>query len=254
MSFRADLLSCLAFWSRLPARGLDKPTEFGLAIRALPVAALIIAAPAVVALAFGVAFGLSSAVAALVAVAALAATTGALHEDGLADCADAIAGGTPERRLEIMKDSRIGAFGALALIFSVGLRTLAIADLTRASLFLACMGLFAAAAVSRTACLSPLVLLPPARDDGLGRSATKLDAAALRIAIVSALVSAILPLLAGASAGRAVLAAMAAVGASLATSAAARRLFGGQTGDVAGAAQQLAEIAYLVVLSTAVSA
>src|SRR5579864_6859060 len=71
----------------------------------------------------GVGVGLPTLAAALIAVAGTAALTGALHEDGLADTADGFGGGaTPEAKLTIMRDSRNGAYGVLALIFSVALR------------------------------------------------------------------------------------------------------------------------------------
>ncbi len=70
------------------------------------------------------------AVAAGLALAAMIWLTGALHEDGLADCADGLGGGeTGEQALEIMRDSRVGSYGALALVFSVGLRWVALAAL-----------------------------------------------------------------------------------------------------------------------------
>jgi adenosylcobinamide-GDP ribazoletransferase len=74
--------------------------------------------------------GLPPALAALWTLASLLLLTGALHEDGLVDAADGIfGGGDPARRLAIMRDSRIGAFGALALILSLGLRASALAAL-----------------------------------------------------------------------------------------------------------------------------
>ena len=207
--------------------------------------------PAAMALAIGVNAGATPLVAALLAVAVLAILTGALHEDGLADCADALGASTPERRLEIMKDSRNGTFGTLGLIFSVALRAAALAALAQSSLKVACLTLLAAAVVSRVACLTPLALLPPARDQGAGHAAGSPDKDALRIAIVGGLLAAALPLLAGAGSGGTVLAALAAAAAAFFVTAQARAKLGGQTGDVAGAAQQLAEIVYLVVLSTA---
>lgn len=251
MSYRDDFLSCLAFWSRLPVGATERLPEFRTAIRALPAAALTIAAPATLALALGLASGLSPLAAALVSLAMLTATTGALHEDGLADCADALSGSTPERRLDIMKDSRNGTFGTLALIFSVAVRAAALAALVQASALLACLALLAAATISRVACLAPLALLPPARDDGAGHAAGAPDSNALRVAIVGAILCAALPLIAGASAGTTVFAAIVAAGAAFLVSSQARRKLGGQTGDVAGAAQQLAETFYLLVLSAA---
>ena len=250
MGLLADVKSCLSFWSRAPISSAAPLPPFRSAVRALPLAALAIVAPAALTLYLAVVCGVSHLLAALLAIAVLAATTGALHEDGLADCADALAASTPDRRLDIMKDSRNGTFGTLALIFSVGLRAAALAALAHTSLTLACLGLFAAAAVSRVASLTPLALLPPARDVGLGHDAGPPEKDALRVAIVGAILCATLPLLAGAGAGITVFAAIAAAGAGFFASAQARRKLGGQTGDVAGAAQQLAEISYLVILST----
>lgn len=251
MSYHADFLSCLAFWSRFPVGTTEPLPEFRTAVRALPAAALAIAAPATLALALGLACGLSPLVAALLALSVLAATTGALHEDGLADCADALSASTPERRLDIMKDSRNGTFGTLTLIFSVALRAAALAALVQASTLLACLALLAGAAVSRVACLAPLALLPPAREAGAGRAAGAPDSNALRVAIVGAILCAALPLIAGASAGITVLAAIVAAGLAFLAASQARQKLGGQTGDVAGAAQQLAEVGYLLVLSAA---
>ena len=254
MSYSADFRSCLSFWSRFPAGTGARLPEFRTAIRALPAAALAIAAPAMLALALSRAVGLSPLMAALVALAVLAAVTGALHEDGLADCADALSAATPERRLEIMRDSRNGTFGTLALIFSVALRAGALAALAQTSTFLACLALLAGAVISRVSSLTPLALLPPARAEGAGHTAGAPDSDALRVAIVGAILCAALPLLGGAGAGATVFAAIVAAGAAFFVTSRARQKIGGQTGDVAGAAQQLAEIGYLVVMSAAVAA
>ena len=72
---------------------------------------------------------LGAPLAAVLAVAASAAATGGLHEDGLADTADALGGATRERRLEIMKDSRVGVFGAMALVLSTLARVFAVSSL-----------------------------------------------------------------------------------------------------------------------------
>src|SRR5208337_4727067 len=113
-----------------------------------------------VALAAAEALGLPPFVAAALAVAALAAATGALHEDGLADVADGFGGGaTAQSKLEIMRDSRIGAFGAVALTLSLILRVGALAAALRAGLWGACASLILVAAVSRAGALMPLAFL-----------------------------------------------------------------------------------------------
>lgn len=121
-----DLIACLQFYSRLPIPVLaierrgpapHLMPDFRRIVRMLPVAGLIIALPAALVLALAQKLGLPPVLAAIFAIAALVATTGAFHEDGLADSADGLGGGmSRERELEIMKDSRIGAFGGAALI------------------------------------------------------------------------------------------------------------------------------------------
>src|SRR3546814_8822368 len=86
----------------------------------------------------------------------MTAATGALHEDGLADTADGLWGGaTPERRIEIMRDSGTGAYGVLALVFSVGLRTAALANIVMVE------GSWRAAAVLIGVAAPSRVVLPP---------------------------------------------------------------------------------------------
>ena len=129
---------------------------------------------AIGALALGLAdrLGLPPLVCAGLAVGALVIVTGALHEDGLADVADGFGGGaTRERKLEIMRDSRIGAYGAAALALSLILRVAALSALLDHGLGAAAAGLILAGAASRAAALAPLALLPAARADGLGAGA-----------------------------------------------------------------------------------
>lgn len=178
--------------------------------------------------------------AAMVAVLAGVLLTGALHEDGLADTADGLgARGGRERRLEVMRDSRTGAYGVLALIFTIGLRVAALAAAPSA---LAGLGaLMAAAAWSRALIPAAMQVLPPARTDGLGAGAGQPDATVAATAAVLGLVLALLGL--GLAAPAAVLLALAAAWGMVVL---ARRTLGGFTGDVLGAVQQVAEIAVLL--------
>lgn len=178
--------------------------------------------------------------AALVAVLAGVLATGALHEDGLADSADGLgARGGRERRLEVMRDSRSGTYGVLALIFTIGLRAAALAA---APSGLAGLGaLVAAAAWSRALIPASMQVMPPARADGLGAGAGMPDATVAATAAVLGLVLAVAGL--GLAAPVAVLMGLAA---ALAVVALARRTLGGFTGDVLGAVQQMVEIAVLL--------
>ena len=108
--------------------------------------------------------------AAALAVAATVAVTGALHEDGLADVADGFGGGaTRERKLEIMRDSRIGTYGVCALILSFILRISALTNLGDPALVTAV--LVAAHAAARAPIPAFMRLVPAARTDGLSADA-----------------------------------------------------------------------------------
>jgi len=243
---------CIRFYSRLPVPALPGETElhalpdFRRVPRALPFAAIVIALPAaLVLLGAGVA-GLGSTLAASLAITAFVLTTGAFHEDGLADTADGLFGGhTIERRLEIMKDSRVGSYGALALGLSVLLRVTALGSvLDVAGPWAAAVMLVIAAPWSRAEGVRLLATQPQARSVGAAAAVgqpsrdTALFALALSGGLaLLCLMTTTLPL-AGLVLGL-LLANLAASGLARLS----RRLIGGQTGDILGAAQQIAEIA-----------
>jgi len=249
-----DLAQCVRFYSRLPLPRLPFEREafslpdFGRLPQVLPVAALIVAAPAAAVLAAAAALGLPGLACAVLCLAANALVTGAFHEDGLADVADGFGGGaTRERKLEIMKDSRVGTFGASAVAFSFLARGAALAgalDLYGAAGAVAAW--LIAATLARLFGLAPLALLAPARGDGVAAAAqTPLPGALARGTLLGLALAALL----GAAGGLPEAALITGIGAAGATTAlltrAAARQIGGQTGDVAGAAEQLAEIALL---------
>jgi adenosylcobinamide-GDP ribazoletransferase len=181
-------------------------------------------------------------IAAVLTVAALAWATGGLHEDGLADVADGFGGGrTRERKLEIMRDSRVGSYGVLAVVLSVALRVSALAALGGPLEVAA--ALVAAATCSRAVLPAMAWTMAPARKDGLaaghGCPPSKRVVLALALAAVVTL----------SAVGPAVLAvALASSTAAMVTGALALRHLRGYTGDVLGAAQQAAEIAALLTL------
>ena len=223
---------------------------FAEALRALPLAGASIGGIGALALALSRSLGLAPLVAATIAVAAIVAATGGLHEDGLADVADGFGGGgTPARKLEIMRDSRLGAYGGLALGLSLLLRVFAVAALAERSTLLAAAALIATGALSRTAGLAPLLVLPPARPEGLGAAMPRPSSRGLLLALALAALLSLAPALCGAPLGRILLADLAACLAAILTARLADRQIGGYTGDVLGAAQQAAEIAALLALS-----
>lgn len=254
-AFIDDVLICLRFYSRLPliaGPSGDPPPDFARIAPALPVAGALIGALAAAALIIARLCHLSPLIAALCAIAALVFATGALHEDGLADVADGFGGGaTREAKLAIMRDSRIGTYGALALCLSVLLRAAAIAGLVERSLLLAALALVFAGAVSRVAGLTPMLTLAPARADGVAVRAAppSREAFTRAVAVVAGL--ALMPWAAGAGAVQLVVAFIVAFAGAALVASLARNQIGGYAGDVLGAAQQGAEMAILLSLSAA---
>lgn len=170
--------------------------------------------------------------------------SGALHEDGLADTADGLWGGwTRERRLAIMKDSHIGSYGVIALILSLGARGVALWLLFEASPAIATAALLAAAMLSRAMMPVVMAALPHARDTGLSQAQGRPRVATVTLGLGLA-AAGTFALLGGAG-----LAALVCAGfTTLAIALIARAKIGGQTGDILGATQQLAEIAVLISL------
>lgn len=244
----ADLATCLRFFTRLPAPAFMGSAPFGRAIRLLPVAGLAIGACSAVPLTLAAATGLPAPLQALLAVGAALLASGGLHEDGLADTADGLGGGqSRDRKLAIMRDSRIGTFGVLALAMALLWRLAALSTiLNEATTGATAAVLLAAAALSRALALLPLALLPPARTDGLGRGVGLLDQGALATCFgIGACLGIGLPVVGGIGWGHAATACLLAALAAAGMTALAWRQIGGHTGDIAGASQQVAEAAYL---------
>lgn len=231
----------VGFLTRLPVSFKAEPPALAEAAWAFPVAGLIPGCFAGLTLWAAIALGLPPLAAGLLALAIAGAVTGALHEDGLADCGDAIAApGDRARRLEIMRDSRIGAHGGLALIITVGLRATALAALGAADLWWAA-GLALAAA--RAAPVPLMRCLPLARADGLAAYAGRPDwlRTVAAVALATVLLASIGPM--------GLIALVIAAGTLFLWALLAKRCFGGYTGDVLGAAEQFAECALLLTLA-----
>ena len=244
--FVRDIADALRFFTRLRVgeRGLSAPLSIDRIAWAAPVTGVAVGLIGALILALTGLLGLPVLLRAALATAAIVAATGALHEDGLADVADGFGGGaTRARKLEIMRDSRIGAYGAIAVALALILRVGALAAALDGGFWRASLSLVLIAALSRAAALTPLALLPPARADGAGAAAGLLDSNALAAAWGSALVIALVLGLVALGVAHALLAAFMSAAGALAMVAMARRAIGGQTGDVAGAAQQCGEIA-----------
>lgn len=251
-----DLAVALAMATRLPApvnhaRAGDR---IAAAAWAAPIVGALVGALAGAVFTLGQAAGLGPAACAWAAVATQLLVTGALHEDGLADTADGLgAGGAPDRIRAIMRDSRVGVFGAAALIVALAARAEALGAIAAPSATAA--ALIAAGAASRAGMVALWAAAKPTKtaDDGLAARAGRpllpqaLAAAALGLGVgVGAIGLAAPAALSAAAAGLA--AGLLAGGAIVLL---ARRRLGAVTGDVLGCAQVLGEVALLSALAAA---
>lgn len=187
---------------------------------------------------------------ALLAIAAGVLVTGAFHEDGLADTADGLGGGTTvARRLTIMKDSRIGTYGALALGLTLAIKAGALATLPPG---LGAWALVAAHGAGRGASVLAMRVLPYVGDAKRGGKWKPSPTDLSLTEVLTALALAGLPLALSPSGvvGLAVL-----VGAALALGLLllARKLLGGYTGDVLGAIEQVFELGFVVGVSASLA-
>ncbi len=256
--FADDVARSVAFLSRIhmPQRHfVNFDGRLSRAVRAFPIAGLLIALPAAAVVSIFAAIKADPLFTAFVAVAIQALITGVLHEDGLSDTADGLGGGrNKESALVIMKDSRIGSYGAVALILSFGLRVAALAailpQLTPSGAGVLLLGV---AALSRSAMVWHWSKLPPARKDGVAASAGEPLTGAVRQALAIGIVATILLLLiAGVPLLAVPLALMAFAAVVVGFSEIVNGKIGGHTGDTIGATQQLTEIAVLSALALTV--
>jgi adenosylcobinamide-GDP ribazoletransferase len=232
-----ELIGAFMLLTRLPVgRFSRRAVRPGDCVWAYPLVGAVVGA--IGGAAFGVLWlaGLPPAIDAIGGLGAGMLATGALHEDGLADTADGMGGGRSiPQKLAIMRDSRIGSFGALALMLSVAVRGVSLTMLEAPG---AVAGALVCAGVAgRGAVLVLLLLLRPAREDGLAAPLGEAKPDRVVCGLIIAVAAALLPF------GRQSIAS--ACVAALAFAIVARRQIGGYTGDVLGAAEQLAECAAL---------
>jgi adenosylcobinamide-GDP ribazoletransferase len=234
------------FCTRLPVAP-SMPVASGDIARAswaIPVAGALVGALGALAYRLAVRVGLPPPVAAAVALAAGMAATGCLHEDGLADTADGFGGHGRERKLEIMRDSRLGTFGACALLMSLLLRWSAVASI--ADVGAVALALVAAHAAARAPLPAVMALVPPARGDGLTASAGLPP----REAVVAAGLLGTLALVLCLGPTAAVVALILLAAAAVIIARVTAKAIGGHTGDVLGALEQINEILVLLVAAT----
>jgi len=238
-----EFLLALSFFTRLPIYRIFWRDFSGMALAqaawAFPLVGMLVNAVMAGVYMVMISTGMVHGIAAWIALGAQLILTGGLHEDGLADTADGLAQGrNRQEKLAIMRDSRIGTFGVLALMVILTIRTKCMAQFGNDIFWV----LIATGACSRAAIAVMMYQLPNAREDGLSASAGKPNGNQLVIALLIGLFT--LLLTGHAFMGVILLAITLAVVQQI-----ARSQFGGITGDVLGAVQQLSETVLWVLLA-----
>jgi adenosylcobinamide-GDP ribazoletransferase len=240
-----ELAAAFGLLTRLPVHrfALPRLTVPADAVWAYPVVGAVIGAIGGAVYWIAQSLSVPPALAAICAILAMILATGAMHEDGLADFADGLAGDTKERSLSIMRDHQIGTYGVIALALSLAIRATAVALIAEPQNVIA--ALIGAGAASRLSAVLIMTALPPARRDGLSASVGSPTAGLAGIALLLTFVIAWLALPFGVSL---LLILSAIVSASVLGRVALTRL-GGQSGDVLGASSQICECLALIVLA-----
>ncbi len=238
------ILVAVQFLTRIPVPSFDRfePSWLDRAAKYFPLVGALVGLIAGLALLAASAI-LPQPVPIVVALAAGIAITGAFHEDGLADTADGLGGGlTRERRLEIMKDSRIGTYGAVALMIALALKASALIAVDPYS---AAMILIAAHAGGRLATVLAIWALPYAGDAEAAK-VKPLATGLTRPELATAAVLGLIPGLIVLSPATLLSSWAVALLAAAVLAAVSKRLIGGYTGDVLGAMEQVFETAFMV--------
>jgi len=247
MNLAVQFIEAVRFLTRapLPASG-QKSLTLSDAFLMFPIVGGIIGAFSGLLLWAGMAVGLPAFLSAIIAVGATILLTGGLHEDGLGDVADGFGGGKDKTaKLKIMRDSRMGTYGVLVLVLIVAARLGIFVELSNRIPHLSVVYiLIAGAALSRGLMVAVVSHLPPARKDGLSATLSPSFASSI-ITYVLALAITVVALVAVVSTTGIVLIITIALIAAFLMALLALRQIGGQTGDVAGAAQVITEIACL---------
>jgi len=236
-----DITTCLTFYTRLPFSSDGRVRRsFAQAQWAAPLAGLVVGFSGGMAYFVAELIGLPDFIAAIFGLGVTMLVTGCLHEDGLADVADGFGGGSgKERKLEIMKDSRIGTYGVAALGLTMLLRWSAIAALPSPG---AAMAAFVAAHMASRALIPGFMwLVPPARENGLSAGVGAIPLEAVQGALGIGVVALFLIGFPGALMAAAFLGIWFFLLKRL-----CEQQIGGQTGDVLGCLQQGAEIVVLL--------
>ena len=240
-----DMAAATVLLTRLPLRWerfSGSAPDLNAAIWAFPVVGAGVGLGGGIIFAIANGFDMPGLVAAALAITVMVVLTGALHEDGLADVADGFGGGqSVEAKLEIMRDSRVGAYGVIAIVLALVLRVGGLSVLTAGDAFLA---LVMAGMISRLGMTLVMRYMEPARNDGLAHDTGRPEQARVVAGAIVTVLAGLVLLDGEVFVATLVVAAMT----CLAVAAFARQQINGFTGDVLGAIQQVTEIAVLLIL------
>jgi adenosylcobinamide-GDP ribazoletransferase len=241
-----DFVRAATFHTRIPfhideaeaARPLASTT------RAFPLTGLVVGVVGAIVLLLSNLLGLPQLASSLLAVAATALVAGGLNEEGLANAADGLlTTKTGEEALRAMRESHLGAYGMLALVFIVGLKVAALEAIEAAD---AAASLIAAEVAGRTVLPAMLSFLPPARNEGISFAAGKPRQEDLALDL--GLGAVLMLIMLGFGCGLAAIVSTAAVMALIIG--VVRKRIGGHTGDILGATEQTVSTAVLLVAAT----
>ncbi|MEG9861970.1 MAG: adenosylcobinamide-GDP ribazoletransferase [Parvularculales bacterium] len=247
-----DIRTSLILFTRLPVtyywKSRDNSFSLTKATRAFPVAGVIVGLLTGLIFCGLAAVGLPLLLAAVLAVAAQAIITGAMHEDALGDMMDSLGGRDKDHRLAILEDSRLGTFGVVAVILALLAKVALIASLAELTVPWAVLSaLIAAGGLSRAAPVFMAFLMPSVHEDGLGADMGQPDKTGVFQAGGIALLTCLLLIPIGAALAGLILAMVAGgIIGSL-----AQQRFGGHTGDILGTTIGATEIAFLLGLCLA---
>ncbi len=257
-----DLRKAIVFLTRIPVPGLSDSddvklnnedenesekfpiiTPMGRSVRVFPVVGALVGIFGGIVFAFTMVIGLPTLVASVIAIAFMVFVTGALHEDGLADMVDGLGGGkNRKQKLSIMRDSRIGAYGVIALVLVLGAKVGALTELENIGVVIC--ALICASAFSRAVMPAMMRWMPAAQNDGLASNAGKPPADAVWMGFAIAVLFCVCLLTWSGIVALIISSCSAFVVGFL-----ARRQIGGHTGDILGATQQTSELIFLLTLA-----
>jgi adenosylcobinamide-GDP ribazoletransferase len=247
----ADSRAALAFLTVLPATALGEPPgtkpDFRRGARSFPLVGTVVGLAGGAVLMGAVAVGLTPLIAAVLAVLASVLLSGAIHEDGLADTADGFGGGdTSETKLAIMDDSRVGAYGAVAIGFSLLLRVATLTALVPVNGGRAAAALIAAETASRAMMVQLWCRLPAAKLGGMSEETGVPDEQAMYTALFIAALIVLIAIIPTSGFWAALFGSFLLIAASIGFERLSANQIGGRTGDTLGACQQVTAAAFLV--------